>query len=128
MAELALGIVGVVPVVLGAITAYKHVTVKVKLFRHSFKEVKRMYKILRTQRQVFSNECLLWLEFVINDSDVASAMASDPGHEGWNDPRLDSAFQSRLKDNYEPWLEVTKEIAEAVHSIENRLEALGREV
>ncbi|OLN96893.1 hypothetical protein CCHL11_02467 [Colletotrichum chlorophyti] len=122
MAELALAVVGVVPLVGGAIKAYKEVNGKLKLFRHHSKEVKKVHKVLKIQRQVFANECRLWLGLVIDDDEVASEMASDSDHEGWNDFRLDASFRSQLNDNYEAWFEITKDISESISDIELAVE------
>ncbi|KAF6784169.1 hypothetical protein CSOJ01_15785 [Colletotrichum sojae] len=123
MAELALGIVGIAPLIGGAIKAYKEVNLKLKLFRHSSKEVKKVYKVLRIQRQVFVNECRLWLKFIIDDDETAMGMASDPNHDRWGDPELDSSFKSRLKDNYDAWLDTTKDILESIEELEGSLAA-----
>ncbi|KAF3800992.1 hypothetical protein GCG54_00010269 [Colletotrichum gloeosporioides] len=121
MAELALGIVGIVPLIGGAIKAYKEVNQKLKLFRHSSKEVKKTHKVLRIQRQVFANECRLWLAFGIEDDETATQMASDPEHDGWNDPSLDASLRNRLKDNYDIWLEVNAGIVNTIDSLDTSL-------
>ncbi|KAF9871368.1 hypothetical protein CkaCkLH20_11015 [Colletotrichum karsti] len=121
MAELALGIVGVVPLIGGAMKAYKEVNGKLKLFRHSSREVKKVHKVLRIQRQVFANECGLWLRLIMDDDEVASEMASDPSHDGWNDPYLDNSFRSRLKKNYDAWFEITKDISDNIEILETQI-------
>ncbi|KAH0431608.1 hypothetical protein CcaCcLH18_06912 [Colletotrichum camelliae] len=121
MAELALGVVGVVPLIGGAIKAYKEVNTKLKLFCQSSKQVKRMHQRLKTHRQVFANECRLWLAFVIDDDVLASEMASDSEHDAWNDTRLDASFRSQLKDNYDVWLEINTEICQKIDSLESSL-------
>ncbi|KAF6826833.1 hypothetical protein CMUS01_09270 [Colletotrichum musicola] len=123
MAELALGIVGIAPLIGGAIKAYKEVNLKLKLFRHSSKEVNKVHKVLRIQRQVFVNECRLWLKFIIDDDETAMGMALDPNHDRWGDPELDSSFKSRLKDNYDTWLDTTKDISESIEELEGSLAA-----
>lgn len=127
MAELALGIVGIAPLVGGAIKAYKEVNSRLKLFRHSSKEVKKVHKVLRIQRQVFVNECRLWLKFIIEDDETAMAMASDPDHDRWADPELDASFKSRLKDNYNAWLETTKDVSEGIEELEANLTVFKEE-
>ncbi|KAK2765772.1 hypothetical protein CKAH01_15576 [Colletotrichum kahawae] len=121
MAELALGVVGVVPLIGGAIKAYKEVNTKLKLFCQSSKQIKRMHQRLKTHRQVFANECRLWLAFVIDDDVLASEMASDSEHDGWNDTGLDASFRSQLKDNYDVWLEINTEICQKIDSLETSL-------
>lgn len=106
MAELALGIAGVVPLVSCAIKVYKEVNSKLKLFCHGSKEVKRIRKVFGVQSQVFANECRLWLAFVEEDDDVASEMASDPEHSSWDDPRLNAFLRCRLGDNYDAWFQI----------------------
>ncbi|KAK2018381.1 hypothetical protein LZ32DRAFT_599807 [Colletotrichum eremochloae] len=123
MAELALGVLGVVPLIGGAIKTYKQVHGKLKLFRHCSKEVKKVQKVLGVQRQVFANECRLWLRFIQEDDEVASAMASDAEHDGWDDAHLEAALQSRLKDNYETWLEICRDISGRIKELEANLDA-----
>ncbi|KZL82960.1 hypothetical protein CI238_01981 [Colletotrichum incanum] len=119
MAELALGILGVVPLIGGAIKAYKQVNGKLKAFRHCSKEAKKIQKVLRIQQQVFSNECRLWLRFAIEDDEIVSEMASDPEHENWGDASLESCLRTRLKNNYEPWVEIIQDITGYVEELEN---------
>lgn len=120
MAELALGIVGVVPVIGGAIKAYKEVYTKLKLFCHSSKQMKRMHQRFKTHRQIFANECRLWLAFVIDD-DIAFEMASDSEHDGWNDTCLDASFRSQLGNNDDVCLEINTEICQKIDSVEASL-------
>ncbi|KAF0323089.1 hypothetical protein GQ607_009633 [Colletotrichum asianum] len=121
MAELALGVVGIVPLVGGAIKAYKEVNRRLKLFRHSSREVKNVFKLVKIQRQIFSNECCLWLRFALEDGDIISEMASDPGHDGWKDPSLDESLRSRLKENYSVWVDIIAGISVTIHNLETDL-------
>lgn len=124
MAELALGVVGVVPLIGGAITAYKEVNRKLKLFRHRSKETRKLQKVFRIQRQVFANECRLWLKFVIEDDDIAAGMASDPDHDGWSGPNLDASLRSRLRENYDTWHDITAEISQSIGTLEAEITSL----
>ncbi|KAF6823228.1 hypothetical protein CPLU01_11527 [Colletotrichum plurivorum] len=92
MAELALGIIGIAPLVGGAIKAYKEVNLKMKLFRQSSRE-------------------------------TAMEMASNPDHDRWADPELDTSFRSRLKDNHDGWLEAIKDISDSIEELETSLAA-----
>ncbi|KAK1852086.1 hypothetical protein CCHR01_05326 [Colletotrichum chrysophilum] len=118
MAELALGVAGIVPLIGGAIKAYKEVKRKLKLFRHRSKETKKLQKVLRIQRQVFANECRLWLKFVIEDDDIAADMVSDADHDGWRGPDLDASLRSRLHENYDTWHDITAEISQSISTLE----------
>ncbi|KAK2063389.1 hypothetical protein LY76DRAFT_563343 [Colletotrichum caudatum] len=117
MAELALGIVGVVPLIGGAIKAYKEVNGALKHSRQSSREVNKVLKVLKIQRQVFANECGLWLRFILDDDEVASGMASNPSHDGWNNPSLDKSFRSRPKKNYDAWFEINKDISDNIETL-----------
>ncbi|KAJ3956919.1 hypothetical protein N0V92_006520 [Colletotrichum tropicale] len=118
MAELALGVAGIVPLIGGAIKAYKEVNRKLKLFRNRSKETKKLQKVLRIQRQVFANECRLWLKFVIEDDDIAADMASDADHDSWRGPDLDASLRSRLHENYDTWHDITAEISQSIGTLE----------
>ncbi|WYZ44004.1 hypothetical protein EsH8_VII_000440 [Colletotrichum jinshuiense] len=122
MAELALGIIGIVPLIGGAIKAYKQVNGRLKAFRHCSNEVKKVRKVLGIQQQVFSNECRLWLRFAIDDDEIASDMASDPEHENWGDASLESSLRTRLKNNYKPWVEIVQDITRYIEELENVIE------
>ncbi|KAE9575203.1 hypothetical protein CGMCC3_g8570 [Colletotrichum fructicola] len=121
MAELALGVVGIVPLVGGAIKAYKEVKRRLKLFRHSSREVKNVLKLVKIQRQIFSNECCLWLRFALEEDDIISEMASDPGHDGWKDPSLDESLRSRLKENYSVWVDIISGISVTINNLDTDL-------
>ncbi|KAK2028256.1 hypothetical protein LX32DRAFT_673628 [Colletotrichum zoysiae] len=118
MAELPLAVLGVVPLILNT---YKQVHGKLNLFRHCSKEVKKVHKVLGIQRQLFANECRLWLRFVQEDDKVASEMASDAENKGWEDPDLEALLQSRLKDNYKAWLEICADICGQIKRLEENL-------
>lgn len=120
MAELALGIVGIAPLIGGTIKAYKEVNKKLKLLRHCSREVRKAHKVLKIQRQIFANECRLWLAFGVDD-EIASEMASDASHTGWSDPGLDASLRNRLDHNYETWLELNTGIFDTIDSLEANL-------
>lgn len=61
MAELALGILGIVPLVAAAIKSYGDLTVKYRSFRHCSSTVCRVDKKLRVQHRILKNECHLLL-------------------------------------------------------------------
>ncbi|GJC96752.1 hypothetical protein ColKHC_05578 [Colletotrichum higginsianum] len=127
MAELALAILGVVPLIGVATKGYKQANGKLKAFRHCSREAEKVRKVLKIQQQVFANECFLWLRFAIDDDEIASAMASDPEHGNWGDDSLESSLRTRLKNNYEPWFEIVQDVTRYLEELENGLEKFGIE-
>ncbi|KAK1954602.1 hypothetical protein LY78DRAFT_742284 [Colletotrichum sublineola] len=50
-------------------------------------------------------------------------MASDAEHDGWDNAHLEAALKSRLKDNYETWLEICRDISGRIKELEANLDA-----
>ncbi|WQF83672.1 hypothetical protein CDEST_08686 [Colletotrichum destructivum] len=127
MAELALGILGILPLIGGAIKGYKQANRKLKAFRQCSEEARKVRTVLKIQQKLFSNECRLWLRFAIDDDKIASEMASDPEHENWGDDGLESSLRTRLEDNYETWFDIVQDITEFLGRLENVVDTFGIE-
>ena len=121
MAELVLGALGVVPLIGFAIKSYKTLYHELKTFRHCSKGVRRGYRQLKTQRQLFENECLLLLRDCVRDDMVVEAMMVDPDHDGWRDDTQDGSLRELLKANYEVYAELVQDILETTQKLESRL-------
>lgn len=121
MAELALGAVGVVPLIGFTIKSYKTLYSTVKTFRHCSKDVERLRKKLRSQRCIFENGCQLLLRECLRDADV-EGMMDDPDHEDWLDHSEKTEDMDRsLKQNYETIIELVQEIGDAIRRIQSSM-------
>lgn len=122
MAELALGALGVVPLIGFTIKSYQALAVKAKTFRHCSSNVLRLYKKLRVQRRIFENECQLLLRECREDEVDVEGMLANPGHEGWLDHEVQSNnVRQSLKRNYDELIDLVRDIAEALRQLEESL-------
>ncbi|KAF7552230.1 hypothetical protein G7Z17_g4474 [Cylindrodendrum hubeiense] len=119
MAELALGILGVVPM---ALKSYQVLASKLKTFRHCSSIVQRMYKMLRVQRRVFENECQLLLRGCLYDDSTAQLMIADPDHRDWGKRSWDDNLRASLKENYDDCVELVQSILEIIRQLESDLD------
>lgn len=104
MAELALGVVGVVPIVGFVLQSYKAVSKVLRDFRHCSAVVKRAQFALTYQHRIFENECQLLLQLVDRDNVTIKDMLNDPEHPEWASEDLDRDIVARLGDNREAYL------------------------
>lgn len=122
MAELALGALGVIPLIGFTIKSYKKLYSTVKTFRHCSSNVERLRKKLRSQKCIFENGCQLLLRESLGDEADVEGMMGDPDHEDW----LDHAVQTddvkgSLSKNYELIIELVHDIGEAIGQIQSSM-------
>ncbi|KAH6892035.1 hypothetical protein B0T10DRAFT_283521 [Thelonectria olida] len=118
MAELALGVLGIVPLVGVAIKSYKTLTSKLRAFRHCSSTVHRVYKKLRVQRRIFKNECHLLLRHGVDDEAAIRDLMSDFDHRGWNNQDWEKHLRVSLKENYDECAEHVRDIIETIRRLE----------
>ena len=92
---------GILPIVAGALKAYRSAYSKFKTFQNYNREVKRLLTKVDAQKQIFRNESYRLLRVVVREKDIISAMAADYKDDGWHDPNLEERLRENLKDNYE---------------------------
>ncbi|KAH7367065.1 hypothetical protein B0T11DRAFT_50059 [Plectosphaerella cucumerina] len=125
MAELALGVAGVVPLALLVFKAHKSTREKLKIFRKYDDEAARLQKEFDIQRQFFRNEWRILLETTVEDANAISAMNQDFSHEDWSSPELNQHLTVVLGQNYETFLDIFEMIHRASEELENELERIN---
>lgn len=124
MAELALGALGVVPLIGFTIKSYTTLYTTLKTFRNCDSNVERLRKRLRGQRRIFENECLLLLRGCLQDSDNSSidieGMMADPAHEDWLNHELmaEDDLKRSLMHNYDECIALVQDIGEVIKKIQ----------
>lgn len=121
MAELALGAVGVVPIIGIAIKSFKIICSELNTFQHCSSHVRRLYDQLKVQRQIFENECTLLLRDCLDDGPLVDRMIADPSHRFWEDDRSDEDLRVLLKSSYKVCSGLVQTILEAVQKLESGL-------
>lgn len=122
MAELALGALGVVPLIGFTIKSYQALYTTVKTFRHCSSNVERLRKKLRSQRCIFENGCQLLLRECLQDDADVEGMMGDLKHDGWLDHAVQTdAMKRRLKHNFDTIMELVQDICEAIRRIQTSM-------
>ena len=121
MAELALGALGVVPLIGFAIQSYQSLYTELKTFRHCSSTVRRMHEKLDVHRQVFANECKLLLRDSLGDRATVKAMMNDPKHEGWKDEGNDKSLKGLLDANYDVCARLIEYIRKTAEKLKSAL-------
>lgn len=113
MAQLALGIVNIVPL---AVHSFEAVSSTLNTCRNYSRIVQRIRKAFGIQRRIFENECYLLLRVGLGEH--AEAMIANPTHEDWERGQLELEIQTSLKDNYATCIEIMERIVEAINKLE----------
>ncbi|OHF01591.1 hypothetical protein CORC01_03081 [Colletotrichum orchidophilum] len=117
MAELALGVVGVVPIVGFVLQSYKAISKTFRDFRHCSTVVKRTRIILTYQERIFKNECQLLLQRAHRGDDAVDEMLDDPDHPEWMNVDLDRNITVWLGSNREAYLCTVEACSEALEGL-----------
>jgi hypothetical protein len=125
MAELALGVLGVVPLIGVTIKSYQQLSSKAKTFRHCSSAVLRLYKQLRIQRRIFENECQLLLHNSLRNDPAVEEMMADPDNSAWKGRSRDKELKAALKNNYDSCVGLIEDINEAIQHLRNALDCFG---
>ncbi|KAH7071122.1 hypothetical protein BKA63DRAFT_67388 [Paraphoma chrysanthemicola] len=92
--------VGVVPIVLECLKAYRGTKHRLDTFRNYTHVVFDIQLRLRFATAEFRQSCQLLLELVVGRAQERSDMVADPQHSAWQDPSLDRHFRKLLKRDY----------------------------
>lgn len=111
MAELALGVAGVVPLIGLAVKSYRQVHSKLKTFVHYSKALKQMRKRLNLNRSMFELECHYLLRFAFDD-EIIMLMKADGDRKEWEDPVFEDQVQRGLGANYEGYMGLVEDVGE----------------
>jgi hypothetical protein len=91
---------GVIPLVGGAVGAYKNVHKKFKAFCRYSSGVRRIRERLEIQKQIFFNEARLFLHLVVDDDSQAQSMLRKLDDAAWTRSELEDGLKDRLSDSY----------------------------
>lgn len=110
-------VLGVLPVLGGAIKACRLIHKKLKTFRHYSRELRRIQKQIERQWHFFTNEIHLLLRPVIDDEFIVEGMLSDARHQQWASRKLEGAMRESLGKNYEACRDVIEEFRTIIESL-----------
>lgn len=99
MAELALGVMGVIPLLGAAYKSYRSVYSTLKAYKHSSRDLSNISKRFRLAKSYFQHECCLLLRFALDEESI-KAMRADLDHENWSTPDLEAQLQESLASGY----------------------------
>lgn len=100
----------ILPQVRNAITVYKTVRSKFKIFRHYSTEIDRIRKLFGAQRGCFLNEVELLLRLVVDDQSMIDDMMKNPENGQWDG--YDSGMN--LKDVFGRNLSLLKDVIDDI--------------
>ena len=123
MADPASLALGIIPLVGVAVKSYATVYKKLSTLIHYSATIKRYQKRFKFQRRIFENECHLLLRLAIPDDGAIGLMKADPDHSNWTDDSIDNDLKQHLGENYEPCLDIVRDIRKALDVIEEQLQS-----
>ena len=124
--EVAGVVLGVVPIVVEAIKAWKAIHRKLRIFRHYAREVKRIYDKVRVQNCIFDNELEALLIAAGLRADLVQDMLADPGHSGWHDASNTDRIAIQLGKDEEVYLDLVQNVSASLSKIGSELRAFDR--
>ena len=90
--------IGLLPILVETIKAYKLAAKKFHAFRNVSREVGRLQRRIQTQKQLFMNECVHLL-MPVSDGRQAKDMLENDSHELWLDWKLENRLTAHLDDS-----------------------------
>jgi len=97
---LALGVAGLLPVVVEVLEAFKAIRAGIKTARKCVKEIKEIELPLDVQRVRFHNECVLLLRQSGEDDNETKAMLAHLLHPKWRDEKVEHRLFRCLDQSY----------------------------
>ncbi|KAH6605322.1 hypothetical protein Trco_007029 [Trichoderma cornu-damae] len=107
----------ILPLVGTAISVYKSVRSKFKIFCHYSAEVERIWKLFRGQHGYFLNEVELVLRLVLRDQAIVEAMMKDPTHVQWRADGLEKELGALFGRNLLLLEDVLHDINESIAAL-----------
>ncbi|KAM5348553.1 hypothetical protein ACJ41O_008377 [Fusarium nematophilum] len=122
MAELALGALGVVPLITFAFKTSRNVRSKLKAFRHYSDEVSDVHRVFYREQHRFKREYEILLRLVVDEKTV-KAIARDSRQSSQTDEQdVEEELREALGSGYNDWLELAKDINDVLDELEAQLE------
>ncbi|KAF7553374.1 hypothetical protein G7Z17_g3656 [Cylindrodendrum hubeiense] len=118
-------VLGIVPLLGGALKVYKSTYSKLKTFRHYSREVDRVRKHFDRQRQFFLNEIHLVLRLVLDDEALVQDMIDDGVHKKWKSLSLETAMVDCFGNNSQSLKEIIEDIGTIIDNVQKGLECFS---
>jgi hypothetical protein len=112
----------ILPLLANQIDAYARGIEKIKGLRRYRREFKGYSIGLKTQYAILLNTLEQALEGVVNDEDQVSELIRDTKGDGWKDPDLERRLRSKLRREYDVYIENITEICERLERLSRKLE------
>ena len=112
----------ILPLVAGALKAYKLTRSGFKVFCHYSLEVERIRKLFGGQRDYFLNETELALRLVLKDNEMIQEMMKNTEHPEWSQCDLEKRLEEKLGRSYESFKDTMEEIREGIEMLREGLE------
>jgi hypothetical protein len=121
MADPASLVLGILPLIVSALTAYRSTYSKFKIFQNYSREVKRLLTKVEAQKQIFKNESQRLLRVAVRERHIINAMAADYRDDGWSHPEMEKRIREGLRDNYDCCRNIVEEITLTLSELEDGL-------
>ncbi|KAF3012347.1 hypothetical protein E8E14_005597 [Neopestalotiopsis sp. 37M] len=115
-------VLGIPPLVAGAIKGYGSVKKNLDIFKHHSRELKRMQKSLNIERDVFLRETETMVLVVVDDYTLVASMLEDPEHPQWRSVAVDRTLKEVLGRSYDEYCETIKTISTAIQEIQTEFD------
>lgn len=110
MADIALGVIGLIPVLVQTISSFQTIHNGIKTANRCIEHLDAILMDWKIQRGRFLNECVLLLMLNGEDEHVGRAMVKDAQHICWQESSLGASFSKRLGTSYKMCLEIMKRV------------------
>ena len=114
-------VVGILPILVGAVRAYSSISTKISTYRHYSSEVRRLQMRFQVQQQNLLNEGQLLLHIVVEDGQTRAEMLGSFEHALWNDRRLNEQLKKHLGNNYECCKNIIEECQACLEEFDKEL-------
>lgn len=118
-ASLALG---VLPVVGGAIQAYRSLQKTFKAYCHYSRDVRRLRKHFNREEQFFLNETQLLIRPAGDDDAIVECMIGDSSHPSWLGDDLEKRLRKYLGKSYNVWQGILEDVNAEIETFKAKLQ------
>ncbi len=118
--------VGILPLLVTTIKAYRDVCRHIHAFRRTSKELRIIRDELHVRNDIFLNQCHHLLRLVVQSDRDAEEMLEQPSHRSWTDTSLTVSLQKQLKRSYESCVYLMRKISERLEEMAAEVASLDR--
>lgn len=123
--SLALGVLGVLPLISMALKTYRNVRTTFKTYRQYSREMKRLSNKVGAARQLFVNHSEVFVKIAMREEEIVVAMVKNEADSRWDDTEAENKIRQKLSDNYKACRDVFEEIITTLSEIRNELKEMG---